>query len=163
MRLRALEPEDLELLYTIENNRDLWWIGAQTAPLSRYHLHNYIANNEGDIFKDEQVRFIIDQEGVAVGIIDIFNFSPLNSRAEIGIALLAEYQGRGLAKEAICQLAQYAREVVSMHQIYAVVPKSNQASLNMLNGAGFRISATLPDWIRHCGKYEEAILMNLVL
>ena len=54
MRIRAIEPEDLELLYTIENDMSLWWISSQTAPLSRYHLRDYIANNEADIYKDDR-------------------------------------------------------------------------------------------------------------
>ena len=96
MRIRAIEPEDLELLYTIENDMSLWWISSQTAPLSRYHLRDYIANNEADIYKDGQIRFVIeidnpDGESCAVGLVDLFNFSPQHHRAEIGIALLKEY------------------------------------------------------------------------
>lgn len=164
MRIRALEPEDLELLYTIENNRQLWWLGTQTAPLSRYRLRDYIATNEGDIFKDEQVRFAIDDDdNNAVGVIDLFNFSPLNNRAELGIALLKEAQHKGLAQKAIAEIMNYAREVISLHQIYAIVPTSNEASIRMLSAVGFSESGVLKEWVEHGSKYEDATIMQLFL
>ena len=36
MKLRAIEPEDLDLLYQIENNTELWQVGATNVPYSRY-------------------------------------------------------------------------------------------------------------------------------
>ena len=38
--LRALEPEDLDMLYQIENNRQLWDVGTTNVPYSRYALHD---------------------------------------------------------------------------------------------------------------------------
>ena len=49
VHLRAIEPEDLDLLYRIENDIKLWNIGATNVPYSRYTLHDYIANASGDI------------------------------------------------------------------------------------------------------------------
>ena len=38
VRLRAMEPEDLELLYTIENDTQLWCVGTANVPVSYTHL-----------------------------------------------------------------------------------------------------------------------------
>lgn len=158
--LRALEPEDLELLYTIENDMTLWWLGTQTAPYSRYRLRDYIATCEADIYKDEQVRFVIESDGDAVGIIDLFNFSPRNARAELGIALLRSAQGRGVARHAIDRIIDYARDVLRIHQIYAVVPESNSASLRMLHDCGFVRTGELKEWIFQGKTYENGVLMQ---
>lgn len=163
MRLRALEPEDLELLYTIENNLEQWSIGTQTAPLSAYQLRDYIANNQADIYKDEQVRFVIEDNGKGVGLIDLFNFSPQHDRAELGIALLNEAQGRGLAQQAIRQLTDYARNIISLHQIYAIIPENNERSLSMLEAQNFEKTAILTEWLKFGKKYENAVLMRLIL
>ena len=40
--LRALEPDDVELLYNWENNRDIWKISNTQAPFSKYILQKYI-------------------------------------------------------------------------------------------------------------------------
>ena len=36
IRLRALEPEDLDLLYAWENDTSLWEFGSTLVPYSRY-------------------------------------------------------------------------------------------------------------------------------
>ena len=72
VNLRAIEPEDLELLYRIENDVCLWSIGTTNVPYSRYVLHDYVANSTGDIYTDRQVRLMIENgAGEVVGIVDI--------------------------------------------------------------------------------------------
>lgn len=161
--LRPLEPEDLELLYTIENDRSLWWLSSQSAPYSKYHLRDYIANNDSDIFRDGQVRFVVEDDGKAVGLIDLFDFNPMNMRAEMGVAILKSARGRGVASAAIAHLVRYAHDVVHLHQIYCIVPESNEASIAMLRKADFLNGGTLKEWVFMSDKYENAMLMQLFL
>ena len=56
VRLRALEPEDLELLYRWENDPELWEVGNTLAPYSRYILKEYIAGSDRSIYEGFQVR-----------------------------------------------------------------------------------------------------------
>ena len=93
MKLTPLEPEDLELLYTIENNPELWSVGSTNVPYSRYALRDYIATQQHDIYADRQVRLVarVSADGEAekaVGLVDMYNFSPTHQRAEIGFAIL---------------------------------------------------------------------------
>ena len=86
--LRAMEPEDLDLLYKVENDVSLWGVGVTNVPYSRYTLHNYIANAVGDIYTDKQVRLMIEnQNHETVGIVDITDFDPRHMRAELGIVI----------------------------------------------------------------------------
>ena len=62
VHLRAIEPEDLDLLYRIENDRSLWNVGTSNVPYSRYTLHDYIANASDDIYADRQVRMMVENE-----------------------------------------------------------------------------------------------------
>lgn len=90
MYLRPLEPEDLELLYTIENDPSLWDTSNTDAPYSRFALKNYIASS-ASIHECGQLRQIIDlsnssnEPSQPVGMIDLTNYSALNARAEVGI------------------------------------------------------------------------------
>ena len=43
LRLRPLEPEDLDWLYSIENDTALWDTSNTDIPYSRYALRQYIA------------------------------------------------------------------------------------------------------------------------
>ena len=40
--LRALEPEDIELLYSWENDTELWQVSNTLAPFSKYVLTQFI-------------------------------------------------------------------------------------------------------------------------
>ena len=102
IRLRAMEPEDLDWLYKIENDTTLWNVGATNVPYSRYALHDYIANAANDIYIDKQVRLIIDDGlGVPVGVVDLVNFDPRHLRAEVGIVIESKYRRCGYAAMAL--------------------------------------------------------------
>lgn len=163
IRLRAMEPEDLDTLYRIENDRQLWNTGATNVPYSRFTLHNYIADNVNDIYSDRQLRLMIEHEDHVVGIIDLINFDPRHSRAELGIVIIDSYRRRGFATAAIDRLTAYARDTLHMHQIYAIADTANQASIATLCSAGFRRTATLTDWLHCPDGYRDAALMQLSL
>ena len=101
VRLRAIEPEDLDLLYQIENDRRLWKVGTTNVPYSRYTLHDYVATSADDIYTDRQVRLIIENEqGETVGMADLMNFCPQHVRAELGIVVLDAKRRQGYASAA---------------------------------------------------------------
>ena len=163
LTLSALEPEDLELLYTIENDVEQWCVSDTNAPYSRYALSSYIANQQYDIFSDKQVRFVVRVDGMAVGLIDLFNFSPANRRAEMGLAILCEHQGQGYATKAIELLKDYCRNTVTLHQVYCVVPADNASSLAMLRKTGFANETLLHDWLHCAAGWKDAVWLTCML
>lgn len=60
VRLRAPEPEDLEMLYKWENNELYWIISNTVSPFSKYTLKRYIENSHKNIFELGQLRLMID-------------------------------------------------------------------------------------------------------
>ena len=118
MTLRALEPEDLDFLYSIENETDMWLVGCTNVPYSYYALQQYILNSTNDIYADKQMRLVIlDEKKTPVGLIDLFNFEPRHLRAELGIAILREYRNRGYGQMAIDRLMRYCKRHLHLHQI----------------------------------------------
>lgn len=95
IRLRALELEDLDFLYQIENDDRLWELGVSNVPYSRRVLLDYITSASADIYVDNQVRLIVENEqNEQVGILDLTDFDPRHHRAELGIVIKKEFQGR---------------------------------------------------------------------
>ena len=81
-------------MFEIENNGSLWKISDTILPFSKYHLEKYIKESNLDIFSEKQFRFVICLENkTPVGLIDIFDFDPINHRAGIGI-VIKEYTER---------------------------------------------------------------------
>ena len=161
IRLRAMEPEDLDVLYQIENDPGTWCVGVVNVPYSRYLLHDYIANATGDIYADKQVRLMIENvEGACVGMVDLVNFDPRHSRAEVGVVIQECYRRRGYATEALRLALDYAREVVHLHQVYVVVSVENEVSLKLFKSLGFEDGAVLKDWLHANDTYREAYLLQ---
>lgn len=164
IRLRALEPDDLDVLYSIENDQTMWPYSDTSVPYSRDALHAYILTCSNDIFQDKQLRLVVESDGVPVGLVDLCNFSPLHSRAEVSIAVLPACQGQGVGAEALRQLARYASQNIHLHQLYAVVAKENVASLKAFQHVGFCQSSVLPAWIRRTdGSYADAVMLHFIL
>ena len=164
IKLRAMEPEDLELLYSIENDHSLWEVGLTNVPYSRYVLRDFIANSKCDIYTDRQVRLIIDNGvGETVGMADIINFDPKNRRAEVGIVMIARHRRHGYASMALQQLNNFARHSLHLHQLYAVIDVSNDASIQLFRKAGYFESLQLKDWLYDGEKYHNALLMQIIL
>lgn len=163
MTLKAIEPEDLELLYTIENNPRMWLVGDTNVPYSRYVLRDYIVNQKNDIYADKQVRLVIMVGERSVGLIDLFNFSPQHLRAEMGVAILEAERGKGYAEEAIRQLLSYSRNILHLHQVYSIVSVNNKASLAMLRSVGFSEEVRLKDWLQDNDGWKDAVWMSKLL
>lgn len=162
--LRAMEPEDLDLLYEIENDRSLWNVGATNVPYSRFALNNYLAQSQCNIYADEQVRLMIEnEERKTVGIIDLTNFDPRNQRAELGIIILNACRGKGYASDAVRQIVSYSRDILHLHQLYAFVATDNEESLALFTHLGFQRGATLRDWLYRGGQYHDSYLMQFFL
>ena len=164
LRLRAMEPEDLELLYTIENDRRLWNVGNTNVPYSRYVLHDYIATSSGDIYTDREVRLIIENGvGETVGMADITNFDAKNRHAEVGIVIARGHRQKGYALKALEQVVDYAARVIHLRQLYAIINADNEASLLLFRKAGFNDAAKLNDWLYDGTHYHAAVVMQIFL
>ena len=162
--LRAMEPEDLDVLYQIENDRSLWNIGSTNVPYSRYALHNYIADAKNDIYIDGQLRLMIENEAQeAVGVIDLVGFDPKNQRAELGIIIMRRFRQQGYAHAAISKLIDYTRNVLHLRQIYAVVDVGNAVSYHCLSSLGFSDGSILKEWLYCDGEYKDARIMQLFI
>jgi len=164
MRLRAIEPEDLDVLYQIENDRSLWHVGTTNVPYSRYTLHDYIATSSDDIYADRQVRLVIeDDQGQVVGMADLVHFAPQHQRAETGIVIMQPHRRKGYALAALNALANYALHTVHLHQLYAVVAADNDAAINLFRKAGYRQQCVLSDWLQKGHQYVDAVLLQRFL
>lgn len=164
VRLRAIEPEDLELLYLIENDMQLWNVGASNVPYSRYVLHDYIANTASDVYTDKQLRLIVENESrEVVGIADLVNFDPRNLRAEVGIIIIDKYRNHGYGTATLTQLVDYAKNILNIHQLYSVIACSNEKCFSLFCKIGFEQSAVLKDWLCVSSKYVDAVLMTKII
>ena len=164
VRLRAMEPADVEVLYEMENDPDMWDVSNFSVPYSRHVLAQYIRQSQSDLFADRQLRLIIvPLEGDEVlGTIDLTDFQPMHRRGEVGVAIRASYRGHGYACEALQLFADYAFRFLRLRQLTAHVASDNTHSLAMLHDLGFRQCGTLKEWWRVGGTYKDVAVLQLL-
>ena len=166
-RLRALEMEDLEVMYRWENDTELWRVSGTTAPFSRHSLMRLIEEQQYDIYASRQQRLVIETDidnlPVVVGAIDLFDFDPQNLRAGVGVVVSAEHRERGYAKDALNILERYATQVLHLHQLWCGIGADNKASIRLFQGAGFVECGRRREWILTADGAIDEILMQKIL
>lgn len=162
--LRALEPEDLELLYKWENNSDWWQVSNTVSPYSRYVLKEYIAESHRPLYETRQLRLMIvrKESRETIGTIDLFDLDIHHLRAGLGILIDSLFQGKGYGEEALRLMIRYAFSFLKLHSLYAHVPTTNEASRKLFSRCSFSESGLLNDWICSERGFESVAVMQLL-
>ncbi len=165
VRLRAVEPEDVEAMYRWENDPAVWRVSGTLAPFSRHSLMKFVEEQQYDVYRTRQLRLIIENPGgTAVGTLDLFEFDPQNRRAGVGILIYdASQRGRGYASDALAALAEYAREILGLHQLWCDVGADNEASLRLFERAGFVSAGRKRDWTLTPEGFRDLLTLQLIM
>jgi len=164
LKLRPLEPEDLDFLYKTENNTDIWFVSNTQMPYSKHILAQYIETSAEDIYSIKQLRLIIEENSSnqTVGAIDLFDFDPNHRRAGIGLLVTEEYRKKGYGKEALQTMLKYSFEVLNIHQIYCNIPANNEASLKLFAALGFTQIGIKKDWLRTTNGWMDELMFQII-
>ena len=149
IHLRKIEPTDVPYLYRWENDAAAWADGSNHNPLSQQDLRDYVVASTGDIYRDGQLRLIIEKREPGtetLGCADLFEFDPRNRRAEIGLYIAPEYRGKGYAAQVLLQLEQYAFSFLQLRVLYAIVAVHNKPCSELFLSSHYTPSSLLPDW-----------------
>jgi diamine N-acetyltransferase len=165
IQLRALEPEDLELLYAWENNVSYWILSSTVVPFSKYTLKRYLENSHKDIYETGQLRLMIDHipDNTTIGTIDVFEFDSFHKRAGLGILIANEdYRRKGYATMALKCLIDYCFVTLQLHQLYCNILSNNCESMELFKKTGFVQSGIKKHWIKTVDGYLDEYLFQLV-
>ena len=162
--LRALEPEDLDFLYEIENNESIWEVSNTQTPYSKWVLKQYLENAHQDIYEAKQLRLVIvlSETNEKIGLIDLFDFDAKNSRAGIGIIISENFRNQGIGKETLELISNYAFVHLNLHQLFANITTNNEASLQLFSNFGFQKIGIKKDWNKINGTLVDEVLFQLI-
>jgi len=162
LRLRAVEPEDLDRLYAWENNSQLWDVGNTRNPFSRFVLRQYIVDSDKDIYENKQLRLMMVSKVTdeTVGTVDLFDFDIHNSRIALGLFVDAAFQGKGYAKASLRLVEEYVFNYLKINQLYVHIAETNTASMRMFEQENFEKTGLLKDWIKTTDGFENIVLFQ---
>lgn len=146
INLRALEPEDIDWLFDLENDETYWSVSFTQQPFSKHLLKNYIENAKQSIFEAQQLRLVVEVDKIPVGLIDLYDFDAFHQRAGVGIIITTDHQNKKYATEALQLIIRYGFDYLHLHQLFAQISDNNKFSLSLFQKAGFQITGTKKDW-----------------
>jgi diamine N-acetyltransferase len=134
--LRAATLEDTPMLLAWENSTDAQVVTQAQEPLSTEFVARHILSSQ-NLATDLQQRFIVlDGSGSPIGTVDLFDYSPATTNADIGIYITPEARQQGYATQAITLAATKAQQY-GVRYLYADIQVGNTASLALFRKLGF--------------------------
>jgi len=139
LRLRGFRPDDAEALYAVHSDPRVmryWSFPAWTDPAQ--------ARAKIATVLDERARGAVYAWVVAdtasdrlIGSVAAFALDRVHRRAEIGYSLHADWQGRGLAQEALRAVLAFLIDEAGFERIEADIDPRNAASCRLAERVGF--------------------------
>ncbi|MEO6883162.1 MAG: GNAT family protein [Bacteroidia bacterium] len=163
--LRALEPDDLQMLYRWENDANTWKVSDTITPFSKYTLERYIEQAHQDIYTTKQLRLMIClvSNNEAIGTIDLFDFDPINSRAGVGVLIASEENRKhGYASEALKLFINYAFGILKLHQLFCNITIENEDSLLLFKKHDFSITGIKKSWVASVSGWKDEYFLQLI-
>jgi diamine N-acetyltransferase len=165
IKLRALEPRDLDFVFEVENNTEIWNISNTQTPYSKFLIKQYLKNSHQDIYTAKQLRLLIEVKSTekSVGLIDLFEFDPKNKRVGLGILILnSEDRNQRIGSQAVGLLIDYVFEFLDVHQIFVNIDVNNIASMKLFNNFGFELIGVKKDWNFQNKSYHDEAIYQLI-
>ena len=166
IKLRAIEPSDVEFLYQMENNAGEWDYSGNIQPFSHHTLLRYIDNEANDIYANRQLRLVIEDTAShhPLGMIDLYDYEPRHARAWVGIMIKPENRKKGIGLLALKQLADYCRHMLHLRMLLSEISENNTASQSLFTRGGYTHIATLPRYFQFTPEAaESAFIFQLCL
>ena len=162
--LRALEPDDLDILYDTENDKSLWKYSNTSSPFSKHSLKKFIENSHLDIIEHKQVRLVLsDKNNLPFGFIDLFKYDMINKRAGVGVIIFEKYRSKGLGSISLDLIENYVKKYIPIHQLYANISTENIESIKLFEKHGYLKVGNKKDWIFYNNKYFNELLYQKIL
>ena len=93
--LRAMEPQDVDIMMIYENDTENWPVSGTLVPYSRFTLEQFYKNAVQDINTSRQLRLAIElikesHRGQTIGYVDLFIFE-VNSGRQFTYSITFKY------------------------------------------------------------------------
>lgn len=154
--LRAIEPEDLDILREIINDPEIEkTVSGWSFPISKIEQIRWYENIIGD---KQSSRFIIETKETQepIGMIYLSEIDWKNRDADTGIKLKRNAPKRqGYATDAVFALCEYAFNELQLNRISLKILENNNASIRLYEKCGAVCEGTKIKAIYKQGKYHN--------
>src|SRR5438132_13576178 len=111
VRLRPVEPDDIELFAQLEYDADAAKFGTGFVPVpwSRHRLTKWLEEQSAKAYADDIYRLVIEPrtDGAAAGVIQTHSIDSRVGVFSHGVVVVEPHRRRGYASDAILTLLRY--------------------------------------------------------
>lgn len=144
--LRKIEKSDLDNLYSIYSNKNLFKYRPSEAKKNKSTVENMISHFERDFNKRKTIFLGIclnEDLNKIIGVAEIFDFDAKVNMVTIGYTLNEDYFGKGIATKTVKVLLDYLFNTIQVNRIQAYVMPNNIKSKNVLERNHFTKEGTI--------------------
>ncbi len=142
--IRRFRDDDLSSLLVYRTDPEVarfqTW-GHATPEAVLYFIQEMKAAEPGRPGEWFQFSLELKASGAQIGDVGLHTLAADPRQAEIGYTLAREYQGQGLATEAVSAVLNCAFCTLNMHRITALADYANTASIRLMERLGMRREA----------------------
>jgi len=138
--LRKLSLDDAEEIFFLRSDEKVNKYLDRPRATSIEDAHNFINKTNQAIENNECVDWAITfkDDSRLIGSICLWNFAIEENKAEVGYELLPDFQGQGIAREALSAVITFGFEVMKLKTIEAYTHKENLQSTKLLEKYNFK-------------------------
>ncbi len=163
VRLRALEPKDIERAYTWINDREVTRYLTARYPLSHADEQRWLDEAPTNGFANGVRLAIETKDGVHIGNLDLNQTRPEDRKAGLGIMIGEKaYWSNGYGTDAIVTLLRFAFHEMNLNRVWLQVFEFNERAIACYQKCGFKEEGRLRQDYYHDGRYWDSVAMGIL-
>jgi len=161
LALRQLNNKDENALVKLRSDERVNEFIGRSKSISPEEVKKFIDKINTGISKDEAMYWAITlkNEDELIGTICLWNLDKENCKGEVGFELFPEFQGKGLMKEALTKVLDYAFNIMKLHTIEGFANENNIRSIKLMEKYNFKRDTELEKEIAK----EDEQFKNMVI
>ena len=165
LNIRKIEKSDASFIYKLRSDENNMKYVEMKPYADLERAKSFIEHLISDIEKNEVFFWVIETKKteIKVGTICLWSYSKEHNSAEIGYELLASYQKKGYANEAIQAVIDLAKNKLNLESIDAITHEHHKASINLLLKNGFKALGYVQELIPTAEDGPEMKLFRKIL
>jgi len=164
LKLRKVNETDVKEVFILRSDAGVMkYIPRPLAKDFQDALNHIEVINRG-LAANQSINWAITEKGKdkLIGMICLVNLQLENYRTEIGYILNPQYQGKGIADEALKTVIDYAFNTLNFHSLEALIDPLNTASENLLKRNNFVKEAHFKEKTFYNGEFLDDVIYSLI-
>jgi len=159
--LRAIEPEDLEMLRDMINDEEIEEsVLGFSYPISKVEQQNWYER----VLKDDlNKKWIIEVNSVGVGVVHLSDIDWRNRSAQIGIKLHSSTRKQsGIGYASLLALQEFAFGVMQLVRLQVKICDTNLPSIHLFTKLGWKKEGVLRKAYFYKYKYHDVCIYSML-